>query len=656
MENSSAYRLKISNPSLPCTFITNDIEKGEKVFIEASNYPSPPFTPYYNIEAPSFGFINSSSDLMSENYEFIPPHITITQPTEIELISKLNDDVSELNVPPLITSTQPHKNELISKVNDDVSELYVDKDFEIAMKLLDLLLDYFPDDTPKQDEEQLKCMEQEEYGAQEKMMVEKTEEIDQTQNEIEEGIIHDGMEVGVEHKLELSETQLSVSNSLVIEQPFLITEDPFPSHSEATCENKDIPFNVSAAIPTPLSTVESCPSPITPIVHSHALTLTPIPATTLKSSFPPTQSLKQRLVAFFKGSLSRKSRSIPSYPKHQDSLYVSHTQIPGATISLCPNQLHSTTSQNSEKLIKEIETPVVRESAKKKTARCLPKFKWNLRNPSKNKGSSNESSGKDRKTQKKNTFTKFKILKKFKLKFECVSGLLSLKHCSKFFSKSSFTSAFTSSSTSTSAGLSPYTPLLHYHEPQSVPLSLLDIQIPLFLFVLWRYIDRDEILSTSGIFRMSSNVENVFAFLEEYKCLSLDKIQNEPLNPNYIYEPTVILKKWLRENPSSIFPSHHNPTLQELSESTICEDTFTALKNVTISLDSTNKGILKLTLYLSRRVLTFSSFNSMNELSLARTIGPNLFTYTDMTSVNAFDWGIRIFNLLLQKDLDYWFT
>ncbi|KAJ1499153.1 hypothetical protein HMI54_012049 [Coelomomyces lativittatus] len=330
-------------------------------------------------------------------------------------------------------------------------------------------------------------------------------------------------------------------------------------------------------------------------------------------------------------------------------------QIPGATNSLCPNQLHLTT-QNSMKFIKQVETPGVRESAQKKTARCFPKLKWTFRNPNKNTGPPNESLSKDQKNKKTSTFTKIKILKKFKLKFQSVSELFSLKHFSKYFSKCSFTFPSTSPSTSTSAVLNPYTSLLHYHEPQAVSLPFLDIQLPLFLFVLWRYIDRDEILSSSGIFRMSSNVGNVFAFLEEYKFLSLDKIQNEPLNPNYILEPTDILKKWLRENPSSIFPPHHNPTLQELSKSTACEDTFLSLKNIIFSLDSSPREVLKFILYLSHRVLTFSSLNSMNELSLARTIGPNVFSYTDVTSVNAFDWGIHIFNMLLQKELDFWFT
>ncbi|KAJ1499783.1 hypothetical protein HMI54_011413 [Coelomomyces lativittatus] len=162
------------------------------------------------------------------------------------------------------------------------------------------------------------------------MIKEKKDEVDQRQKKIEEGmVLHDGMEVVVEQKIDLSEPQLKGLNSLVLEQPSLITEDPFPSPAEATCEKKNIRFTcVSTATPTPLSTLESFPSPSTPIVQSHALKLTPISLKTLKSSIPPPQSLKQRLVAFFEGSLSRRSQSIPSRPKHHDSLYASHAQIP----------------------------------------------------------------------------------------------------------------------------------------------------------------------------------------------------------------------------------------------------------------------------------------------------------------------------------------
>ncbi|KAJ1496832.1 hypothetical protein HMI54_014112, partial [Coelomomyces lativittatus] len=136
-----------------------------------------------------------------------------------------------------------------------------DEDFENAMKLLELLQDYFKDDELMQEEEQSKRMEHEEHHN-EKMMVEKKEEFDQIQNENEEGeVSHDGIKVVAEKEFEVSEPQLRVKNSLVI-QPSLIREDKFPSPSEAAYQNKDIPFTcVSTATQIPLSTVESCPTP-----------------------------------------------------------------------------------------------------------------------------------------------------------------------------------------------------------------------------------------------------------------------------------------------------------------------------------------------------------------------------------------------------------
>ncbi|KAJ1497635.1 hypothetical protein HMI54_013466, partial [Coelomomyces lativittatus] len=179
-------------------------------------------------------------------------------------------------------------------MNDDVSEPYIDEDFENAIKLLELLQDYFKDDELMQQEEQLKLMEYEEHHD-EKVMVEKKEEFDQIQIEIEEGAVsHDGMKLVTEKKLEVSEPQLRVINSLVIE-PSLIREVQYPSPSEAAYQNKDIPFTcVSAATQMPLSTVESCPTPSTSIAQTH----TPTPA--LKCSLSSTQSWKQRFVGFFK--------------------------------------------------------------------------------------------------------------------------------------------------------------------------------------------------------------------------------------------------------------------------------------------------------------------------------------------------------------------
>ncbi|KAJ1514746.1 hypothetical protein HMI55_004398 [Coelomomyces lativittatus] len=594
MEDTNPHHFSTSTfPQTSYKIFSNDLGGGSDVFGRDSIYPFPQFTRRYDNEAPSLDLINKAWDLVFETPEFIPPLIPFTQPIECGVKRKFND----------------------------ASELCVDEDLVNAMNLLHLTRDPYTDHALKQQEEQLKRMEQEESQVHEKMMVEKMKEFDQPQNKIEEGkVSQDGMELEVDEKLELSEPQLSVMNSLINEAS-LITKDPFPSPSEPDCR-KDIPFVCSSTgTPTLSLTVGSCSNPSIPMVQA--------PTPNLKTSFSPTQSLKQRLVTFLKGPPSRKPCSMLSHPKHRDSLYASHMQIQGAPTSVSPYSPQLTLPHYSVKYIYQIENPVMRESAQRNAARCLPNFQWKV-------GKGNEPtelqggfSSMDRPT-KKTKFMKFSMFEKFKMRFKRTSSLFSSKNSS------------SSPLSSTSAGLNPFTPLLHYHETQVVHLSFLDIEIPSFLFVLWKYIDRDEILSRSGVFRMNSNTEKVLTFLEEYKVVALDKIQNEPLNPNYIFEPADILKKWLRENPSSIFPSHYNLTLQELSKSTLCEDTFLLLKNVIFTLDSLPQQVLKFILYLTHRVLKFSSLNSMNELSLARTIGPNLFSFTDMTSISSFDWYVFV--------------
>ncbi|KAJ1500172.1 hypothetical protein HMI56_003986, partial [Coelomomyces lativittatus] len=96
MEDCSTYLSKNENSTLPPAFISSGIGTGKEEFRQDFFYPSPPFTSSYVEEAPSIDLINTSLDLIFENFEFVPSLITFTQSSESGLKCKMIDDVSEL--------------------------------------------------------------------------------------------------------------------------------------------------------------------------------------------------------------------------------------------------------------------------------------------------------------------------------------------------------------------------------------------------------------------------------------------------------------------------------------------------------------------------------------------------------------------------------
>ncbi|KAJ1510568.1 hypothetical protein HMI55_006940 [Coelomomyces lativittatus] len=222
--------------------------------------------------------------------------------------------------------------------------------------------------------------------------------------------------------------------------------------------------------------------------------------------------------------------------------------------------------------------------------------------------------------------------------------------------KSRFWKKFTCLFTNRKQNFKPKESGFKYKKEKWIPHATLNMKLPRMLNTLEEYLIQSTLLKRNGLFRINGNYEKIEKFIKEHAKYKQKNINSNIQSQKYTYEIADVYKRYLRERPTPIFSPSLNKKLKELTELEPSKATFEKLRNMIYLLDVESQQILKHTLYISSLVLEYQSFNQMDSACLSRTIGPNLFQISDIHSINSLNWTVDIYELLLMKHVDYWFT
>ncbi|KAL6041119.1 Type II inositol 1,4,5-trisphosphate 5-phosphatase [Balamuthia mandrillaris] len=148
--------------------------------------------------------------------------------------------------------------------------------------------------------------------------------------------------------------------------------------------------------------------------------------------------------------------------------------------------------------------------------------------------------------------------------------------------------------------------------------------VPRFVKEVVRFLMRDDVVQTVGLFRLSASKAGIDQFKKRYDSgdyPDLSKEKASGMDPHII---AVLLKKFLQMLPEPLLTFALWDSFVALLEKDSQKEIVDGIKSVLEQLPSTNKAVLKEVLRVCVKVDAFSAINKMTVKNLAIVIGPNI--------------------------------
>lgn len=160
----------------------------------------------------------------------------------------------------------------------------------------------------------------------------------------------------------------------------------------------------------------------------------------------------------------------------------------------------------------------------------------------------------------------------------------------------------------------------------------IDLAIPQVADSLIRYLEQEDILRMTGIFRVSGSTADI-------QRLKTQVDNGIPLDTSTIHDPYVasgLLKLYIRDLPENLLTFTLYSQFLDLQRQNPLPEMFIAsVKTLFMSLPDANKALLTALMKLIRKIVQFSDENKMTSSNLAIVFAPTLLRSKEETLMSA---------------------